>query len=426
MKVTLKKLPKEKKIRKKTKKYKSKTIKRKTSKKRTTQKKKKSNRKSKHTKQKNYYLIKSNYLNPLKLETIFNKRGNWIKYNEQKPQKENPDLLYIDEKYMYDRKIWKYKPKLKSVVDLSSDNYSISNKRNLYNHLVNNSKSEDNIKSYLMNQLELNIYNIFKNQDSIHNYKTLFARGKIWILKPVYGMGGGRNIKIIEDFSQFKNTINKIIYKNKNKWIYLNYNNYKKKRDLEKFEFNIEWVFQEYITNPLLIEEKKFHLRIFYLYDASNKKCYILDKAKVLTAKDKYKKKDYYNKDIHDTHFKSTSKTYYFPDYFNEFIDDYTINSIMDQIKTIFKEVSKVITAKCYKESKHCFHIFGGDIMITDNYKAKLIEINEKPSFKMYVGEKEDYTHYYFENLMETIVDKHFHPIKEIKKLNNFIDVTKF
>ena len=42
----------------------------------------------------------------------------------------------------------------------------------------------------------------------------------------------------------------------------------------------------------------------------------------------------------------------------------------------------------------------------------------------MYIGEKEDYTHYYFENMMETVVDKHFTPSKKVKALNNFINVT--
>ena len=354
------------------------------SKKRSTKKKfKKRSTKKKSKKQKSYYyLVKSNYLDSKKLNKIFDKRGNiWEPFNEQHPQQRNPDFLYMDEKYVYDKSLWKYKTTLKSGVDLSSDNYSISSKRNLYNHLIQNSKSAKNksIEKHLMKQYELNLYDIFKGKDDIKQYKSLFNGGKVWILKPVHGMGGGMGIKIMETFKYFENHITKITNTNQYRWRNMNYKKYEKMRDMVKYHFNIEWVLQEYINNPLLVEGKKFHLRIFYLYDPNNMKFYILDKAKVLTARDKYKKSDYYNKDIHDTHFDSTNKTYYFPDYFNDTIGTKNTKSIMNQIKTIFKGVSKIMKAKCYSEGKNCFHIFGGDIMITDDYKVVLIEINEKP-----------------------------------------------
>ena len=95
---------------------------------------------------------------------------------------------------------------------------------------------------------------------------------------------------------------------------------------------------------------------------------------------------------------------------------------IFKQIVAIFKGVHKCIRAKCYNESKHCFHIFGGDIMITDNFNVKLIEVNQKPAFSIF--NSNNILHHLFENIVDKIVDKHFPPSKKVKTLNNFIDVT--
>ena len=147
-----------------------------------------------------------------------------------------------------------------------------------------------------------------------------------------------------------------------------------------------------------------------------------MDKGEIATAKKPYISDNYYDNSIHDTHFYKNKKPLYFPD---DLVSNYgkqKYGIIFKQIVTIFKGVHKCIRAKCYSESKHCFRLFGGDIMITNDFNVKIIEVNEKPSCSIFNLNK--ITHHLFENIMEKIVDKHFPPSIKVKALNNFIDVT--
>ena len=54
-------------------------------------------------------------------------------------------------------------------------------------------------------------------------------------------------------------------------------------------------------------------------------------------------------------------------------------NIIVYLLFHIFKNVLKVINAKCFEDSKNCFQIFGFDAMITDDFNVKIIETNYMP-----------------------------------------------
>lgn len=371
-----------------------------------------------------YYLIKGPHFNYKKIKEIFNKRGNLWKEYKYSIKNTNPDFLFIDLAYLhkYKNELDKYlNVKLKNIVDLSSDNQSISNKYNLNKNMRQYNNKE--ITKYLLNEKHIDLHEIYNNFNKlINNYKKLFDKGKVWILKPIYGYAG-MGIKIINNFTLFKKILKKQIKKNK----YLKKFNrriYENKGVNGKLKYNIEWILQEYISNPLLLDNKKFHIRIYYIYDASNKKSYILDKGEIATAKKDYIPNNYDNNDIHDSHFYKTKRPYYFPNDLINLIGEDKYEYIFNEIISIFKGVHKCIKAKCYKESKKCFHIFGSDVMITNNYEVKLIELNHKPSFSIF--NSSNISTNLFENIMDTIVDKQFNPSRKITKLNNFIDVTKF
>ncbi len=57
--------------------------------------------------------------------------------------------------------------------------------------------------------------------------------------------------------------------------------------------------------------------------------------AKLFTAKEKYKNEDWFNKDIHDTHLKSTDNDYYYPDDLN-----FTEEHLFIQSDLIFPTIS--------------------------------------------------------------------------------------
>jgi len=130
-------------------------------------------------------------------------------------------------------------------------------------------------------------------------------KDEVFILRPVgSGAGGGAHVNIVT-------TTNKLIYY---------------KRKLSRFPYALA---TEYITNPMLMCNKKFHLRIYWIvYPDKFGKYYnkLYKIGKIITAKNDYKNADYSNIDIHDTHFKSTFINRYFPEDLQE------INNLSNEI----------------------------------------------------------------------------------------------
>ena len=140
-------------------------------------------------------------------------------------------------------------------------------------------------------------------------------------------------------------------------------------------------IVSEYIQNPLLYEGKKCHIRMYILIN-SDLTWSFWEKGRVITANLKYKKGDWTNKDIHDTHVKSTSKDLYFPE---DILPKNMYSNVYNQIKIILEAVAKIIKPhiRCYEESEYCCEVFGIDFMITDDYTVKLIEINAEAGYTM-------------------------------------------
>jgi hypothetical protein len=166
-------------------------------------------------------------------------------------------------------------------------------------------------------------------------------------------------------------------------------------------------IISEYIQNPLLYEGKKFHLRMYILINSEPFSWSFWDQGKAMTAKLKYKKGDWTNKLIHDSHGETTPKDIYFPE---DILPKDKYDYVYKQMKTILGAVSEIIKpyVRCYEESKYCCEVFGIDFMITDDYTVKLIEINaeagygskneDKTKYKKYCSEYFDW--FYKESLL--------------------------
>ena len=261
--------------------------------------------------------------------------------------------------------------------------------------------------------------------DTLSKYEILFNKDKIFIFKQVGGFSGS-GIKVFDNYYDFFEYCNRIIQINSVRW-----NNTKLNNEKHKVITQREWILQEYIHNPLLYKEKKFHLRVYFLYykkydtvlKKEVKKGYIMDLSQIYTALKKFKLEDFSNKDIHDSHIKSTSKAIYFQD---DFRKEYGVKNTMHvtaQLKDVFKTVLKCIDAGCYTESKRCYEMFGADIMITSDFDVKLIEINTKIGFSNFKNNTLNYNKIIMENILETVIDDIIPPQNAIPKLGNFIEV---
>lgn len=160
---------------------------------------------------------------------------------------------------------------------------------------------------------------------------------------------------------------------------------YKKKMHAKTGE-NIDVIASKYITNPLLWNGYKFHLRMYLLIHTYPQFSYqFWETGKILTAKLPFKNEDYHNSDIHDTHLKSTPRNLFFPkDAIKGCkLTKKNIQHIYSQIQEIADVLGILMrdNAKTYAESKIGCEIFGLDLMITDDLNVILIEVNDRVGY---------------------------------------------
>lgn len=196
------------------------------------------------------------------------------------------------------------------------------------------------------------------------------ANDGVLIIKPLgVGAGGGEGIVYVtnkEELVEFTNAI--------------------KRRKQSKDKGSKEYLVSKYIRNPMLIEGKKFHLRMYFMVCMRpNHKSdwFLFEEGKIITAELPYKDADYMNKKIHDTHFKSTKKNRLFPESRELGIGDKEAKSIMQQMREVLRcayDVYKPHIAST-RESKYGFEVFGCDFMVTSDVGVKLLEINARHDY---------------------------------------------
>ena len=192
----------------------------------------------------------------------------------------------------------------------------------------------------------------------------------VLIIKPLgVGAGGGEGIVYVtnkEELAEFTNAV--------------------KRRKQSKDKGVKDYLVSKYIRNPMLIEGKKFHLRMYFMVCMRpNHKSdwFLLEEGKIITAELPYKDADYMNKKIHDTHFKSTKKNRLFPESRELGISDKEAKSIMQQMREVLRcayDVYKPHIAST-RESKYGFEVFGCDFMVTSDVGIKLLEINARHDY---------------------------------------------
>jgi hypothetical protein len=380
------------------------------------------------------YFVKSKYFPESFIDEQFKARGNWIKYDVPLHRKKGPiDFIYLDELFYTNPRYYSFPAKLKNTVN--DDKRQISFKHNLVRNLL----GDANGSKYVMPQYELDLYTIQKENvctgiespaqcnatgvthpvnvsgilvELTNKFKKLFTGKTVYIFKPVTGMGGS-DIGIFDKFSDFKRYVNNVIIRNGKLWGKVN-------PDKEPLR---RWVLQEYITNPLLIEKEdtgshkyKFHIRQAYLYQPLPKQSYYrpLNMCPIAIAEKPYIHGDWSNKDIHDTHFHGKidydwySSLKLIPTLKNNLEAIRRIDSQLHELYTIIDK--NYIKAQCYPETKHCFELFGCDIMITDTFEVKVIEINAGMGISGDISIKRDI----FDTVMINVVDMYYPPKNKV------------
>jgi glutathione synthase/RimK-type ligase-like ATP-grasp enzyme len=142
----------------------------------------------------------------------------------------------------------------------------------------------------------------------------------------------------------------------------------------------------EYITNPMLYEGRKMHIRAYLLFSIINKvfSSYILDTMEIFTAKQKYQNTDWNNNDIHDSHFKNSGiMALLRPEIYNKLtpkLNNKNKEKLITNIKECIKYISKIAISniQLYSGCKNAYEIYGFDIFVRDDLSVFIMEINGK------------------------------------------------
>ena len=195
----------------------------------------------------------------------------------------------------------------------------------------------------------------FRNKEDLSLYKYLFKLNKYWLIKPEksYRQIG---ITITDKYDDVLT-------------------------HMDKYKQFKSWVGMTYISNPLLYKSKKMHLRVYVLL-VKNKnffRCYLYNNGYMYIADYKYKLSDYNNTRIHIT---TSCNNKEFPNEFDKYYGNGIFkNKIFPQLKEIvYDTINKYSdTFICPNESTNnftCYKQLGYDILLDDNFKAYLLEIN--------------------------------------------------
>lgn len=254
-------------------------------------------------------------------------------------------FVYVDGRYGRKKNLIKI-PNYEIINFLDNNKEVITYKDNLYTNMKVNFPKIYN--KYFPDQLSININNI-----NIMNIKNFFIKYKKIILKPTHGRKG-QGIQYFNDSDQLINYILKL--KKINKCF------------SEKWNRNCYYVMSEIIEDLQLYDKKKFHIRTYFLHSSINNihKSYIYYKGLIITAKKEYNKNSL-DKDVVDTHMKSTEKIKYM-----------TLSKYEKQFKELFNCVHKLLENNKVNgyNTKNGYQLFGIDILITDKNIIKLLEIN--------------------------------------------------
>ena len=288
----------------------------------------------------NTYSIKTTYIPEFIniLDEALKDRGNW-----DKKENKNVDFLYINGKYEWTSNRYKKlqnelpNTSLKNFLDIKSKE-EICLKNNLYKNMK---KLYPKIyKKYFSEQFEIDLNNI----NNLNKIKKAFKKKEYWILKPVFSYSG-KGVKVFNNFNDFEKHINKLKEKNE-----CNKLGWKKK---------CYYVLSEYIDKIKLYNNKKFHIRLYFLVTLlnGNKKCYYSKNGYLLHAKKDYNLENL-SHNIHNSHTNSTDGAIFFP----ECLDN--TEKLYPQLKELFKHIGDLIQPKCYKmknrkkQNKNCFEVF--------------------------------------------------------------------
>lgn len=169
-----------------------------------------------------------------------------------------------------------------------------------------------------------------------------------------------------------------------------------------------EWIIQDYIDNPLLFNNKKFHFRIYVIYvQTENSTTAYLSKNGFIYTANKEFETDTFDPNIVLSGENSKNNVFYIPeDFTRSFGKQVWETVVVPQIVKITRETirSTVEHLKCPAKKQKCFKILGYDILINKDFKCFLAEINARNVSYKYPNQKFKDT--FYKNILKLVLEK--------------------
>jgi len=276
-------------------------------------------------------------------DTKFTKDGSLIRVKEKITLEHPVYFLYVEQTHEqgYDHNTYTIPCVIHNIHD-SSTISTINNKANLHEAMRD---SKFIAKSWPME-------------------KFAYTSG-VYIMRPSHILAfAGRDIRVISSAEEFEHA--KQFYE-------------KKKREFAKGSSRLRdyrVIVSEYIKDPMLFRNRKFHLRIYINTVASHEKLMSCSMAfqngEILTGALPYVQSDWNNKLIHDTHGETTDGNYTFP-------RDYPgrLDNLWPQLGQLLGEIKALCSHhRPFSQAQYSQHLFGIDVMVQADDTIKLLEIN--------------------------------------------------
>ena len=218
-------------------------------------------------------------------------------------------------------------------------------------------------------------FNVYVPETFKINNLSRYKFPKWYILRPIYSRSG-QGVFYISNKNELDN---KIAYYHKTK-----------NEDGQLFSNNV--ITSEFVTDLILFQEKKFHLRIFLLISYTNGiiNSFLLKFAEIITAREKYNLDLPFTKEKHDTNWKATEKDFFLPKDFtnanlNIHMTKEKFNIMWKHITNICKMITQIFEMNKHKlmldNQQNGYHIYGLDLLIRNDLTPVFIECNTKPGY---------------------------------------------